>query len=114
MKRQQLTSFYFEALLLVAAFAAMILVLTGVFGTARARSVEARRLTRAVTLAANAAEAVSAADSAEQTAALLDEGGNVPSAEDAALVVSRIAVYAAEETPVYTLETSHYRKEAAS
>ena len=147
MKRQQLTSFYFEALLLAAAFAAMILVLTGVFASARARSVEARRLTQAVTLAANAAEAASAADSAAQAAALLDEGGNVrvtangleaayladgspcpdgsgalrltlswePSAKDAALVVSRIAVYAAEEeTPVYTLETARYRKGAAS
>ena len=147
MKRQQLTSFYFEALLLAAAFAAIILVLTGVFASARARSVEARRLTQAVTLAANAAEAASAADSAAQSAALLDEGGNVrvtangleaayladgspcpdgsgalrltlswePSAEDAALVVSRIAVYAAEEeTPVYTLETARYRKGAAS
>lgn len=147
MKRQQLTSFYFEALLLAAAFAAMILVLTGVFASARTRSAEARRLTQAVTLAANAAEAASAADSAAQAAALLDEGGNVrvtangleaayladgspcpdgsgalrltlswePSAEDAALVVSRIAVYAAEEeTPVYTLETARYRKGAAS
>ena len=74
MKRQQLTSFYFEALLLVAAFAAMILVLTGVFGTARARSVEARRLTRAVTLAANAAEAVSAAEGPGQAAALAGNG----------------------------------------
>ena len=146
MKRQQLSSFYLEALLLLSAFVAMILVLTGVFGAARARSAEARRLTQAVTLAANAAEAVSAADSPEQAAVLLDEGGNVrvtangleadyladgspcpdgngalrltvswePSAEDAALVVSRIAVYAArEDTPVYTLETARYRKGAA-
>ena len=146
MKRQQLSSFYLEALLLLSAFVAMILVLTGVFGAARARSAEARRLTQAVTLAANAAEAVSAADSPEQAAVLLSEGGNVrvtangleadyladgspcpdgngalrltvswePSAEDAALVVSRIAVYAArEDTPVYTLETARYRKGAA-
>ena len=146
MKRQQLSSFYLEALLLLSAFVAMILVLTGVFGAARARRAEARRLTQAVTLAANAAEAVSAADSPEQAAVLLDEGGNVrvtangleadyladgspcpdgngalrltvswePSAEDAALVVSRIAVYAArEDTPVYTLETARYRKGAA-
>ncbi len=147
MKKQQLTSFYFEALLLVAAFTAIILVLTGVFGAARAKSASARRLTEAVTIAANAAEALSAADSIEETAALLDEGGNVrvtangleaayladgspctdgngalrltlswePSAEDAALIVSRIAVYAAgEETPAYTLETSHYRKEGST
>ena len=38
-----------------------------------------------------------------------------PSAEDAALVQSRIDVYAADEgTPVYTLETARYRKEAAA
>lgn len=77
MKKQPLTSFYLEALLLVVIFVAMILVLTGVFGAARAQSVQARRLTQAVTLAANAAEAATASDSPEQAAALLDEGGNV-------------------------------------
>ena len=77
MKKQHLTSFYLEALLLVVAFMAMILVLTGVFGVSRAQSAMAGRLTQAVTLAANAAEAVSASDSLEQAAALLDEGGNV-------------------------------------
>ena len=77
MKRNELTSFYLEALLLVAAFVAMILVLTGVFGTARARSASAKQLTQAVTLASDAAEAVSASESLEQAAVLLDEGGNV-------------------------------------
>ena len=147
MKRQQLTSFYLEALLLVVIFVAMILVLTGVFGAARVQSTSARRLSQAVTIAANAAEAVSASDSLEQAAALLDEGGNVrtadgmlegsyssdgspctdgsgalrltvswePSPENASLVESRIAVYAADEvTPVYTLETARWRKGAVS
>ena len=77
MKKQHLISFYLESLLLIAFFVAMILVLTGVFGAARAKSAQARRLTQAVTLAANAAEAVSGADSLAQAAALLDEGGNV-------------------------------------
>ncbi|MBQ6116613.1 MAG: hypothetical protein IJL08_04725 [Oscillospiraceae bacterium] len=77
MKKQHLTAFFLEALLLVVIFVAVILVLTGVFGAARAQSAAARRLTTAVTLAANAAEAVSASDSLEQAAALLDEGGNV-------------------------------------
>lgn len=76
MKKQQLTSFYLEALLLIVVFVAMILVLTGVFGASRARSAEARQLTNAVMLASNAAEAVAAADSAEAVAALLDENGN--------------------------------------
>lgn len=146
MKKQQLTSFYLEALLLVVIFVAMILVLAGVFGAARAKSVRARLLTQAVTLAVNAAEAASAADDPAQAAALLDEGENVrvagglieasytadgkpcpdghgalrltvswePSAEDDDLVTSWIAVYAAQEdTPVYTLETARWRKEAA-
>ena len=73
MKKQLLTSFYLEAVLLIAVFVAMILVLTGVFGAARTQSAAARRLTQAVTLAANAAEAVSAADSPEQAAALDDK-----------------------------------------
>ena len=79
MKKHHLTSFYLEALLLVAVFIAMILVLTGVFGVSRAQSAKAERLTRAVALASNAAEAVSASGSLEQAAALLDEGGNVRS-----------------------------------
>ena len=144
MKRHQLTSFYLEALLLVVIFVAMILVLTGVFGAAKAQSVQAKRLSQAVTLAANAADAVAAADSLEQAAALLDEGGNVriadgefdaayriadidgsgalhvivrwtPSAEDPSLIYSEIAVYAREGTaPIYTLDTAHYRKGAAA
>lgn len=77
MKKQELSSFYLEALLLVAVFVAMILVLTGVFGAARSQSRQARQLTSAVTLSANAAEAAAAADSPEELAALLDEGGNV-------------------------------------
>ena len=77
MKKQDLTSFYLEALLLVAVFVAMILVLTGVFGAARAQSRHARELTDAVTLSSNAAEAAAGADSLEELAALLDEGGNV-------------------------------------
>ena len=66
MKRSQLTSFFLEALLLVIVFVAMILVLTGVFGASHAQSKEAKFLTQAVTLAANAAEAVSAADDPAQ------------------------------------------------
>ena len=77
MKKQQLSSFYLEALILVVTFVAMILVLTGVFGTSRAQSVKAKQLSQAVTLAANAAEALSDADGLDRAAAILDEGGNV-------------------------------------
>lgn len=77
MRKQHLSAFYFETLLLIAAFVGMILILAAVFGAARAQSVEARQLSQAVTLAANAAEILSASDSAAEAAALLDEGGNV-------------------------------------
>ncbi|MDO4990550.1 MAG: hypothetical protein Q4E45_08620 [Eubacteriales bacterium] len=76
MKRQNLTSFYLEALLLVVIFVSMILVLTGVFGAARTQSTQAKRLSQAVTLASNAAEAVSAADSEESLLRLLNENDN--------------------------------------
>ena len=65
MKRQKMLSFYVEALLMILIFVTVILVLTGVFGAARSQSAEAKRLSQAVTLAANAAEAVSAVDSLE-------------------------------------------------
>lgn len=147
MKKQQLTSFYLEALLLVAVFVAVILVLTGVFGAARAQSVKAQRLTQAVTLASNAAEIVSLSDSPEQAASLLDKDGSVrlqngrieasyaadgspcpdgsgallmtvtwePAKEDGAFVLSRISVYAEDrESPIYTLETARFGREATS
>ena len=76
MKRQKMLSFYVEALLMILIFVTVILVLTGVFGAARSQSAEAKRLSQAVTLAANAAEAVSAVDSLEEAVVLLDEGGS--------------------------------------
>ena len=147
MKKQQFTSFYLEALLLIVVFVAMILVLTGVFGAARVQSTRARQLSQAVTLAANAAEAVSASDDLAKTAELLDQGGNVrmkdglleadyllsgapspngpgalhltvktaPSADDPLLESAKIEVYVTgEEVPLYTLETSFFRKEAGT
>lgn len=75
--KRHITSFYMETLLLIAVFIAIILVLTQVFGMGRAESGEARLLTSAVTLAQNAAEAVSAADSPSSLVWLLDENGNV-------------------------------------
>ena len=134
MKKQQMTSFYIEALLLALIFVGMILVLTKVFGASRAQSTEARQLTTAVTLAANAAEAVSAADDPEALLALLDELGyeadgspcasSSPAlrlrvsweraAEDPNLVYSEIRVYAADGTePVFRLETAAGKEAAA-
>ena len=145
MKRQYLARFCLEALLLVAVFAAMVLVLTGVFGAARTQSLKAKRLTQSVTIASNAAEALYASNGLEQAAALLDANGLVRtaagrleadyrvdgtlcsagegalrlyvaqerSASDPLLEISRISVCAAgEDEPVYTLETTRFRKEA--
>ena len=73
---KRVTSFYVETLILIVVFVAVILALTQVFGLAKKQSEEAKLLTGAVTLAQNAAEAFSAADSPESLFALLDEGGN--------------------------------------
>ncbi|MBE6726184.1 MAG: hypothetical protein E7576_13500 [Ruminococcaceae bacterium] len=74
--KKHITSFYVETLILILVFVAVILTLTQVFGMAKKQSEEAKLLTSAVTLAQNAAEAFSAADSAESLFTLLDEGGN--------------------------------------
>lgn len=83
MKKRQTTTFYIETLVLVAILIVVILVLTRVFGMGRARSQEARILTSAVSLAQNAAEAVSSSDSPQTLAQLLNEKDNAGYAEDA-------------------------------
>jgi len=83
MKKRQTTTFYIETLVLVAILIVVILVLTRVFGMGRARSQEARILTSAVSLAQNAAEAVSSSDSPQMLAQLLNEKDNAGYAEDA-------------------------------
>lgn len=106
MKRQQVTAFYIEALLLIVVFVGIILVLTSVFGLGKARSSDAKRLTDAVTLAANTAEAVSASDSPEALLALLDENGSARAGEGGSVLAS----YDADMTPakdgLYTVEAT--------
>lgn len=75
-KHAQITGFYLETLLLIVVFISIILVLTQVFGIGRAMSGRAELLTNAVCLAQNAAEAVSASETPEEVAALLNENGN--------------------------------------
>ena len=96
MKKAQWTSFYLEALLLVAVFVAMVLVLTGVFSAARTQSRRARELSRAVTLAANTAEAVSASSDGEELLKVLNENGNASARADVPGVTAR---YDADGTP---------------
>ena len=84
MKRDgQITAFYFETLLLIVVFLLIILVLTQVFGLARQQSAAARQLTDAVTLAGNAAEAVSISADPAELLALLNENGNAEELPDA-------------------------------
>ena len=76
-KKQHITSFYMETLVLALIFIAVILVLTKVFSLSGQMSGRAKVLTNAVHLAENAAEALAASDSLEMLAILLEEDGNV-------------------------------------
>lgn len=137
-QKRHITGFYIETLLLIVVLISIILVITNIFGLARVRSAQARHLTKAVTLAQNAAEAAAASASIDEAAAILDENGNVTLSEDgeslsacydsgltpAADGIYRILMHWQEEEalancqisvfhggtqePVYTLETSVY------
>ena len=87
-KHSRVTAFYCEALLLIVVFVSILLVLTQIFGLGRRKSEQARLKNNAVCLCANAAEAVSCADSPEALAALLDEGGNVRASGEGRLLAS--------------------------
>ena len=89
MKKQHITGFYVETLLLIVVFIAILLVLTQIFGLSKLRSGEAERLTNAVTLAGNAAEVFAEAESPEELAALLNENGNAALMSDTAGVTAR-------------------------
>lgn len=81
-KQRHITAFYLETLLLVGLLVAVIMVLVGVFGIAKAKSMDATRLTDAVILAEDAAEALAASDSMEEVKALLDENGDAEMIDD--------------------------------
>ena len=108
MKRQAhpVTGFYLETLLLIAVVVAVILVLTRVFGLARAQSAEAKMLTNAVCLAQNAAEAVSASDSPEALLSLLDENGNARPGEKSAVLASYDADMVPDAAGCLTVEAT--------
>ena len=88
-KNGHITAFYLETLLLIVVFIGIILILTQVFGLGRTQSVEAKRLTNSVTLAANAAEAFSAAEGPGELLALLNENGNAAVMPDTLGVAAR-------------------------
>ena len=76
MKRRHITGFYIETLVLIAAFVAVVLILTQIFGLSRNRSREAKLLTTAVALAENAAEAIAASESPDEAFQLLNTVNN--------------------------------------
>ncbi|MCI9116432.1 MAG: hypothetical protein HFE87_07175 [Acutalibacter sp.] len=137
-RKQGITAFYIELLVLILVFLGVILTLTRIFAFAKEESGQAQVLTRAVCLAENAAELVGAAQSPQELLALLNQGDNaqqeadggvrawysrdmqphwdgdfcvdVSWQEEGRLVESEIAVYWQNGTePVYTLRTGAYR-----
>ena len=58
-KKGQITAFYIETLILILVVIGILLMLTRVLGLSRQQSVQARRLTEAVTIAQSVAEASS-------------------------------------------------------
>lgn len=69
--RHRITAFYMEMLLLVMVFTGVIVILSGVFATAKEQSSKARSLNGAVRLAENAAEIVAGTDDRSEMVDLL-------------------------------------------
>ena len=74
MRKRTYTAFYVEALLLVLALLAVVLILAQCFAAAERTRGNAKQLTEAVHLARNAAEAAAGAESPEALAQLLADG----------------------------------------
>ncbi len=75
-RKDHITAFYIETLILIVVFVVVILMLTNVFQAARIESVRARRLSDAVILAGNVAEAMSWTEEGEDLLSVLGgEGG---------------------------------------
>lgn len=75
-KKQHITAFYLEALLLIVVFIGMILVLTQVFGMGQLQSNQAKLLTGSVHIAENAAELFAGTDNAQDLLDSLNEKEN--------------------------------------
>lgn len=74
-KSIHLTAFYVETLVMVIAFACVLLILTQIMGTSRKQSSRARHLNEGVRLAQEAAEALSYARSPDELGELLGQDG---------------------------------------
>ena len=112
-KHSHITGFYLETLMLIVVFLVIILVLTQVFGLAQMQSTEAKRLTGAVILAQNAAEAVSASRTPEDLLALLNDDNNAVLMTDTAGVTAR---YDSDLNPdaggIYRVDVTWIQEEA--
>ncbi len=97
MKRtRHITGFYIETLLMIIVFILMILLITNIFGIARAQSNEAKTLTAAVTLSENAAEAVAASEDLDSLYSFINTNENAQLLPDGEGVRAR---YATDLTP---------------
>ena len=104
--QRHMTAFYLESVLIGIIFVLVISVLAQGFSQARIESQEAEKLTNAVCLAQNAAEAVGAADSKDVLTQLLDENGNAELRENAAGQAAVYAFYDGDMQPVTKEEAS--------
>jgi len=86
-KRRHVTGFYIETLVLIVIFVTVVLVLTQIFGVSRNESRTALKLTNAVTLAENAAEAVSASKDPEALVQLLNTDNNARYDEEEGVLI---------------------------
>ena len=114
-KHSHITGFYLETLMLIVVFLVIILVLTQVFGLAQMQSTKAKRLTGAVILAQNAAEAVSASKTPEELLTLLNDDNNAFPMTDTAGVT---ACYDINLNPdaggIYRVDVSWIQEEAGN
>ena len=114
-KHSHITGFYLETLMLIVVFLVIILVLTQVFGLAQMQSTKAKRLTGAVILAQNAAEAVSASKTPEELLTLLNDNNNAFPMTDTAGVT---ACYDINLNPdaggIYRVDVSWIQEEAGN
>lgn len=65
-RRSEVTAFYIETLVMITVMIGILLVLTQILGISRRESVRAKRLTEAVTIAQNTAEALAACAGLEE------------------------------------------------
>ena len=105
------TAFVIEALILLAFFLASIAVFMQLFGAASAQGIESRELSRAVVLAANAAERFSA--DPEQAGGTTEDGLSVsctvePERTDAGTLYRATIVVFSNGAELYRLETARY------